>query len=60
MALQEGYSIVHPPLFNSNNFTYLKGMMKFYLMNDNENQFTIKKGFTIPQDKLGQPLEVDK
>lgn len=33
--------------------------MEYYLMNDIENWFIVKKGFIIFQDELGQPLEFE-
>lgn len=56
MALQKGYSITHPPLFDDNNFTYWKGKKEYYLMNEIKNQIMIKIEFSIPRDANDQPL----
>lgn len=43
MALQEGYIIVRPYLFDGNNFIYWKGKMQYYLMNDIDNWMKSKE-----------------
>ena len=61
MALQEGFSVFRPPLFNGLDYTYWKTRMRVFLISMNLDLWNIvENGFQLPSKPMNEWSDLEK